>query len=169
MDSHIIRAVPGDVDAIQALKETVSRGMEHPEYYVTDDRAFVERHIACEGFTLLWREQGELAGFLIVRFPREAPDNLGRDIDLSPALLPKVAHMESAAVLSKFRGHGIQGALVTAAEEIARDMGCWYAMGTVHPANVPSLSTMQELGYEIVATKEKYGGKTRHIIWKALI
>lgn len=168
MEPHIVPATGKDVDVILSVMDAAASGMAHPEYYVTDDREFVERHIEEEGFTLLWKEKGETVGFLLVHLPGDGEENLGRDGEVPPEELCRVAHMESAAVLPRFQGNGLQKKLVAAAEELLRRRGIRYAFSTVHPENAPSLRSMRAQGYEIVQTKEKYGGKLRHILGKEL-
>ena len=168
-DPQIHLAVPEQVDEIFAIMSGVAAQMEHPEYYVIDDRDYVARHISQEGFTLLWMEGDTVAGFLIVHLPRPGEvHNLGNDLGFSPRQLLLSAHMESAAILPQFRGRGIQKKLLAAAGERVRQMGFQYSLCTVHPDNLPSLKSLQSLGYQIAATKLKYGGKLRHIMKKEL-
>lgn len=168
-DPHISFAKESQIDQIYSIMTAVSAQMEHPEYYVIDDRDYVARHISQEGFTLLWSEDNTVAGFLIIHLPTpSAPSNLGHDLSFSPLQLQGVAHMESAAVLPQFRGHGIQKKLLSAAENSLRAQGFRYSLCTVHPDNLPSLQSLLSLGYQVSATKLKYGGKLRHIMQKEL-
>ncbi len=166
---QICLAAPEQVDEIFSIMSGVAAQMEHPEYYETDDRDYVARHISREGFTLLWTEEGAVAGFLIVHLPRaDEEHNLGNDLGFSPAQRSLVAHMESAAILPDFRGHGIQKKLIAAAEKQVRDMGFRYSLCTVHPDNLPSFRSLVSLGYQVADTKLKYSGKLRHIMKKEL-
>lgn len=168
-DPHIFLANESQIDDIYSIMTTVAAQMDHPEYYVIDDRDYVARHISQEGFTLLWQEVDAIAGFLIIHLPTpSAPSNLGHDLSFSPIQLQGVAHMESAAVLPQFRGQGIQKKLLSAAENSLRAQGFRYSLCTVHPDNLPSLQSLLSLGYQVSATKLKYGGKLRHIMQKEL-
>ena len=168
-DPHISLAKESQIDEIYSIMTTVATQMDHPEYYVIDDRNYVARHISQEGFTLLWQEVDTIAGFLIVHLPTPAdPPNLGRDLSFSSLQLQGVSHMESAAVLPQFRGKGIQKKLISAAETRVRSLGFRYSLCTVHPNNLPSLQTLLSLNYEVSTTKLKYGGKLRHIMKKEL-
>lgn len=168
-DPQIHLAVPEQVDEIFAIMSGVAAQMEHPEYYVIDDRDYVARHISQEGFTLLWMEGETVAGFLIVHLPRPGDEhNLGNDLGFSPRQLLLSAHMESAAILPQFRGRGIQKKLLAAAGGRVRQMGFQYSLCTVHPDNLPSFNSLLSLGYQVAATKLKYGGKLRHIMKKEL-
>lgn len=168
-DPHISFAKEDQIDEIYSIMTTVAAQMDHPEYYVIDDRDYVARHISQEGFTLLWQEVEAIAGFLIIHLPKpDEEHNLGHDLSFSPLQLQGVAHMESAAVLPQFRGHGIQKKLISAAEEALRQLGFRHSLCTVHPDNLPSLQTLLSLSYKVSATKLKYGGKLRHIMQKEL-
>ena len=80
--------------------------------------------------------------------------------------LMAVAHIESAAVRAEYRGNGIQKKLIEyACDYLCRKCGnIRYAMATVSPDNIPSLKSFEKAGFKIMLTKEKYGGKLRHIL-----
>ena len=121
MQIRIVPAQEGDLDTLCAIMDAAAAALDNPDLFVADDRAFIARHLGREGFTLLALAEGRAAGFLIVRLPGMAEDNLGRDLGLPPEMLGRVAHMESTAVLSPFRGHGIQKQLMARAEALLRD------------------------------------------------
>ncbi|MCC8101465.1 MAG: GNAT family N-acetyltransferase [Clostridiales bacterium] len=114
-------------------------------------------------------DNSELAGIFTVAFPGDSPKNMGYDIGFCPEQCRRLAHMDSAAVLPKFRGFQLQYRLMTAAEEELRRMGFRYLAATVHPDNHASKGTMLRLGYQVMATKEKYNGTLRHIMLKTLV
>ena len=155
-----------DIDEIEALMRRTEQQMENPEWFVADDRDFIRRHIQEEGRTVIARsDSSRLAGFFILRFPGAAEDNLSRDIPGIACLLEEAVHMESAAVDPAFRG---QRAMAAYGERITAAMGFRFAFATVHPDNRASLTSMQWQGFDIAATKEKYGGRMRHILVKRL-
>ena len=53
-------------------------------------------------------------------------------------------------------------------EQILKEQGYHYLLGTAHPDNVASVNTFLKLQYEQVMTKEKYGGMKRRIFCKAI-
>ncbi|MCD8075730.1 MAG: GNAT family N-acetyltransferase [Lachnospiraceae bacterium] len=112
-------------------------------------------------------DNGELAGVFTVAFPGDGPKSMGYDIGFCPEQCRRLAHMDSAAVLPKFRGFQLQYRLMAAAEEELRSMGFRYLAATVHPDNRASKGTMLRLGYQVMATKIKYNGALRHIMLKA--
>jgi len=167
---HIVYATTDDIEEIQEVMETGFETTENKDWYVTDDREFIERHIQKEGYILKYVLKNKIAGFLIVRRPMLAEDNLGENLsDWTEEMLTKVSHMESAAVLPEFRGKKIQKKLLMAAEEIERKQGMEYLMCTVHPDNRYSAGNLEQLGYRAVLETEKYGGLQRKIVCKWLI
>lgn len=152
-----------DVFRISEISEEAYRQMEHKEWFVRDDMECIKRHIEQEGFILKALVSGETAGFLMVRRPGAAMDNLGAYLDLSEEERNLVAHMETAAVDINYRGLGIQKRLMAEGEAILRSQGYKYLMGTAHPDNLYSVNNFLKLGYEIIAEDKKYGGLSRYI------
>lgn len=165
----IRRADLADLDSIMAIMETAVQTANQADWFVADNRDFVKRHLRQEGFVLLADNQNQqTAGFLIVRFPGLAMDNLGLEFDDSKDRLLKTAHIETVAVLPDFRGNGLQVRLVQAAETLLSQTPYCYFMATVHPDNHYSLNSMIRQGYRILSTTTKYGGLDRHILYKNL-
>lgn len=166
MDFVIQRASSEDVAEIDAImRETESR-LPRREFFVADDWEYVERHIDEEGFSLLARHDGECAAFLIIDLPGGDEKNLGRDLGWPADVLKRCAHIDSVCVRPAFRGRGLQKRLVEDAEIRLEGMGITRYLATVHPENTASLKSMLALGYQIGATKPKYGGLPRHILFK---
>ena len=162
--SRIYQAEQKDARRIHSLMVQVHSQMENPSMYVCDDLEFVRRHMEDEGFILIAAgEQDELLGSLIVRFPKSAEDNLGEELLLSEKMRNQVAHMESAVVAKSARGQGIFVKLMRQAELIAKQKGYTIFMGTVSPDNPASYLSFEKMGYELLKTKEKYGGYLRRI------
>ena len=166
-DFIIRKGIYEDIDKITAVMEQVKDCMENPEWFVADDRSWIETHIKEKGFIMLAEaETSEIAAFFIVAFPESDENNLGRELMLTGRELELVAHMDSAAVCLKYRGNHLQGRLLQAAEKELEKYPHQYFLCTVHPDNHASLHTMLLHGYVIVATKEKYHGRLRHILYK---
>ena len=159
-------AVKEDIPFIMSLMDEASTTSAQADWYVTDDEDFVTRHIDREGYTLIYADNEDEAGFLIVRHPIEAGDNLGQYLEhVKPQ---DVAHMESAAVRPNHRGKGIQGKLLLAAERIEKSRGTKYLMATVHPDNCYSLGNLERSGYRCVVETNKYGGLRRKVMCKEI-
>ena len=95
------------------------------------------------GFALLAKEDTELAGFFIFRYPEiEEKDHLGVHLNLDDAQKKFVVYMDSAAVFPKFRGQGLQKQLLLEGEKILRNTSYRTALATVSPNNPASLNTL---------------------------
>ncbi len=168
MTADIRLAEQKDVPAVYDIMRETTAALTRKEFFVDDDLDALYHHVEDQGFILLARIGDEAAGFLIVHFPGMGEENLGRDLGWPDEILPCCAHIDSACVRPVYRGHGLQKRLVRAAEERLPAMGMTYGLATIHPENIPSLSSMTALGYKIGATKCKYGGLLRHILFKKL-
>ncbi|MGN0907857.1 MAG: GNAT family N-acetyltransferase [Bullifex sp.] len=144
------------------LFERVFNGMNEKEFFAFDP----EYDPPAEGFTYEILDGEKPAAAFSMTFPGLDEENLGYDIGLSGNELLKVAHMDVAAVNPAYRGMGLQKRLMKMGEDDAKALGYHYLMCTIHPDNAPSLKSALSLGYHIVLTKEKYGGKIRHILLK---
>ncbi len=167
----IRRAEAADVNGIAQVMELARRTMENGEWFAADDGLWIENHIERQGFTMVAevkKEQGagEIAGFFIIAFPDTGEENLGRELHLTDSQLSLVAHMDSVCVRPRYRGNHLQGRLLEAAERELLGLPQQYFLCTVHPDNHASLNTMLGHGYVIVATREKYHGRLRHILYK---
>lgn len=169
LEFTIRRAESGDVDAIAGIMDIVRENMEQPEWFAADGRSWIESHIREQGFTMVAETKArpaEIAAFFIVAFPEAGENNLGQELQLLENQLLLTAHMDSAAVLPQYRGHHLQGRLLEAAEQELCHYPHQYLFATVHPENHASLNTMLRHDYVIIATKEKYHGRLRHILYK---
>lgn len=167
MKCGIERFGPGDVDAVMAIMAEATEGVGK-EWFVADSREEVADRLAGGGVGLFAVCDGVRAGFLVVDLPGEAPRNLGHDLGLPPEAIARSAHMDSVCVRPAYRGRGLQKRLMGAAEAALAGMGIRHCLATVHPDNAASLASFLSLGYEIAATKPKYGGLIRHIMRKDL-
>ena len=159
-------AMESDLDTVFSLMQQVVDLLPEPSLFIPETRQSLKQHLEQDGFILL-AEEDRLAGYLMVRFPGTAPDNLAADAVLSPEDAPYCAHMESVAVHPDFRGRGLQKQLLEQAE--LRLMGkAPFALATVAPENHASLSSFLSRNYVVAATKVKYGGKLRHIVVKKI-
>ena len=61
-----------------------------------------------------------------------------------------------------------QRKMMEESEQILKEQGYHYLLGTAHPDNVASVNTFLKLQYEQVMTKEKYGGMKRSIFCKEI-
>lgn len=166
MNFIIRKAEEHDLSGIMKIMKEAENNPVHPQWFVSDEEETVRAHLTEDGFVIVAEtEEKALAGFFIVKYP-ELEENLGTYLSFSEEELEKVVHMDSAVVSAGYRGHGLQGKMLKAAEDLI-DKDKWkYLMCTVHPENRFSLSNMTGHGYEIRATVQCYGGLTRHILVK---
>lgn len=157
-----------DIDKIYDVMNRVSQTLEPKDYFITDSIEFLGLHIQEKGFTLLAEHTNEPIGYAMIRIPGLEEDNLGYDMNDSQEELLTIAHIEAVAILPAFRGQGLQIRLVNEAENILVTKGFSKLMATVHPLNSKSLNNFLRMGFNIVKTKEKYGGYERHILMKIL-
>ncbi|MCD8396938.1 MAG: GNAT family N-acetyltransferase [Lachnospiraceae bacterium] len=184
MNFIIEKADQSDAEAIAAVIQACYEYLEHKEWYVPDNAEYIRDLLAPPqaydetlpgnglhgiAYKAICAENNRLAGIFTVAFPDDEPKSMGHDIGFSLEQCRLLAHMDSAAVLPEFRGFRLQYRLMAAAEEELRGMGFHYLAATVHPENHASKDTMLRLGYQVMATKEKYNGNLRHIMLKALI
>jgi len=156
-----------EAGAIHQNMVKVYEELKNKDIFVCDDLEWVKEHMEAQGFAVVACDStGRIAASLIVRYPKDAEDNLGRDIGLAEAELWKVAHMEAAVVLPQYRGHHLQRQLLQYAEEQIDKKQYRHFLTTISPDNPASYKSAEACGYKVMVTKEKYGGLLRRIYYK---
>ena len=74
--------------------------------------------------------------------------------------------MDSAVVGNAYRGNGLQGLMLDAAENFLNLEEYYYLMCTIHPDNQFSRRNMENHGYEVKKIALCYGGLSRCILLK---
>lgn len=169
MEFRIEKATVEEAEQIAALIEEVYETMPQKEWYVPDNAEYTNAMLASRRgvvYKAIEEESLELAAILMALYPGVCEENLGNEIGLSAHQLTEVVHMESAAVHPKYRGHGLQARLMEVAEQEACQRNKHYLMCTIHPSNQFSMNNALKLGYHVMDTKLKYGGKIRNILLK---
>ena len=159
-------ATMADVDAINAIMERTNKEIASDDVFVMDDKDFITHHIERQGFIVTVTHHDEIIAFLLVRFPKQDDDNLGRDAQVDDDELHHVAHIESLAVVPKHRGNRLQYKMIHYAEKIIKQRGLKYSMATVSPKNKYSLINFLKHDFRIVKIKRKYSGVRRLILKK---
>ena len=159
-------ATPADVETINNIMQYTAQNIPNRDWFFDDDIDFIRRHINSEsGYTLKYMVDGEIAGFLIIRYPGGDKDNLGLYMDLPAGELQYVAHMESTCVLPQYRGRRIFRQLTARALGIERAKGrTRYFMGTAHPDNRYSMNIFLQSGFGIYKTIRKYNNWLRNVM-----
>lgn len=169
MNFRIEKATIDEAQQIADLIEEVYEAMPQKEWYVPDNAEYTNSMMASRKgvvYKAVEEESGELAAILMALYPGVCEENLGNEIGLSVNQQTEVVHMESAAVRPKYRGHGLQARLMDTAEKEAIQRNKHYLMCTIHPSNDFSKNNALKLGYHVMTTKLKYGGKIRDILLK---
>lgn len=157
-----------DVPEIRNIMVECNKLLENKSwYYIDDDDEKQISHIISDcGFALIAEFGSTTAGFLIVYYPGNDDGNLGAYVRNEDVHKEDVAHMESVAVLPKFRGNGLQRMLVGIAESFLKE-NIKYIMCTVHPDNYPSFSSFTRCGYNVINNlPDKYDGLQRYVLLK---
>lgn len=169
-DNFFIRqATIADAEEIYNVMVQAAEALEDKTLFVCDDLEYVREQIEQSGFAVVaCKADGEIVGSFLFRYPDLAEDNLGRDVGLSDSKLMQVVHMESAVVLSEYRGNHLQEKMLQFGESVIDKEKYHYLMATVSPDNPASYLTVEKNGYELMMTKEKYGGLMRRIYQKTV-
>lgn len=165
----LIKTDERDAELFHALVRAVWEGVADKATFSVEnmDLAWYRRHMRAPGFGVLARDEGgAAAGVLLVVRPDGEEHNLGADIGLPQEDLAKVIHMDTSAVLPEHRGHRLEQRMLLFAEECLRGTPFVHMLCTIAPDNPASLKSAEKIGYRIVTTREKYGGRVRHILRK---
>lgn len=171
MEFQIERAEVSDYQVMAEVIRQVYEAMERKEWYVADNEEYTYRMLS-EGTGIGYKavevSTGEIGGIFMATLPGDTASNLGNDIGFSKEQRLVTAHMDSVAILPKYRGNHLQYRLMQEAERELREMGYRYLMCTVHPENRFSKENVLRQGYRVMKTTEKYGGYLRDILLKEL-
>ena len=152
----IKRAEQTDVDMIMQLMQEAVDTVKVSDWFLPDNRQYIEEHISDRGFTLkALSSNNEILGFFIVDLPGESKHNLGYDLNYDDHKIHKVA-----------RGLGLQRRFFKEAEKQLEDTIYEYFLGTVHPDNIYSRTNFVKAGYREARQMSKYGGMQRIIMEK---
>lgn len=166
---EILYATKEDIVELKKVMDEAIEVLQQKEWYVSDDIPFLERHIKEEGYILKYVVDDKIVAFLIVRYPIFSNDNLGYYLpDITDEMLINVTHIESVAVLPKFRGYKLQKKLLERAEKMEKEKHTKYLMATVHPDNIYSMRNFEEQGFFCLLETKKYGGLRRSILLKEI-
>ena len=164
---------PSDLPTVLDCMTEVYRELPEKSWFSMDEREDLIRYMTVSGFGLKAEAvaadgRKELAAVFVARTSDLGDENLGSYLEPDDSQLSLVAHMEIAMVRKEYRGQGLQRKMMEASEQILKEQGYHYLLGTAHPDNVASVNTFLKLQYEQVMTKEKYGGMKRSIFCKAI-
>ena len=166
--NEMIPATEKDIPELMSMIHEIYDAILIKEWFCLNNDEAVTGYMTTGGFSLKAVCDGELAGVFIVRTKELGEENIGYDLKFDEEQRKQAAHMEIAMVRKEYRGQGLQRHMMEKAEEILKEQGFHYLLGTAHPDNVASVNSFLRLNYEQVMTKEKYGGMRRSIFCKEI-
>ena len=168
MEITIRKGSKADIESAICLLQDVKAAMEHPEWFYLDSPEEI-RGMMADGTMQLWvAEDGNtLAGILYILFPGLQEYNYGYDLGFTQEELLRVVSIDTAAVRPEYRGIGLQGKLIQAAEDSLNGEDERILLCTIHPENSFSLNNALKQGYVIQRELPKYGS-TRYVLRKNL-
>lgn len=166
--NEIIPATEKDIPELMAMIHEIYDAIPIKEWFCLNSDEAVTGYMTTGGFALKAMCDGKIAGVFIARTKELGKENIGYDLKFDEEQRKLSAHMEIAMVRKEYRGQGLQKIMMEKAEEILKEQGFRYLLGTAHPDNKASVNTFLKLQYEQVMTKEKYGGMKRSIFCKEI-
>lgn len=156
-----------DLDALMLLQDKICQSMERSDWFATTSREENERFLVNPNAILGVYDGERLVAYGSVGFLGDSPDNLGWDLGFAREKVLHCAVLDTIVVDSEYRGLGLQRELIRSCVDYASEKmpGC-KVLATVAPDNIYSLRNVQAEGFQILAKKEKYGGKERYILGK---
>lgn len=170
MEQYSLRiASPQDALIIWQVMDLCYKSLENQSCFICDTPDYVSDLLSHGGFGVVACDLfGNIVGNLLIKYPGLSEDNLGYDLSFTVPDLLKVAHMDSCSVLPRARGNQLEAKMLSYAEALINPDHHYFLLATVSPENIPSIKSLQKVGYKIMMTKEKYEGVLRHIVMKKL-
>ena len=111
--------------------------------------------------------QNSIVGFLVAERNIDTSSLLAKEIKEK---IEECIEMDNSCVLVEYRGNHLEKRMIIEAERIlkSKDKKIKYSYVTVHPDNIASLKSLENIGYEKYQEKLMYGGLLRYIMRKEL-
>lgn len=155
---------------IWSIMDTCYQALKHKKYFICDDLDYVKDILSGHGFGVVACDKNsKIVGNLLVKYPGLTEENLGYDVCFTSENLNHVLHMDSASVLPEHRGHGLERKMIAFAETLVDTSKYYYSFATVAPENTASLKSLEQNGYQVMVTREKYEGLIRCVMMKKLV
>ena len=160
-----------DIEKVIEVCKIIYENLEYKDWYSIDLMEYnkILKKIEDNAIIVKALYNDDLAGFLIVERHINPNHELAKEIPKDE--LSSSIEMDNAGVLPKYRGNHLQESLILKAESIMkeRDNSIKYSYTTVHPDNLASLKSLENIGYKKYKEKLMYGGKIRYIMRKELV
>ena len=157
------------VPDLMSLQSVIAANLPCPEIFMLHNEKYLREAFQLERSVIGITTEEGLIAYSIIRIPGLADDNLGRDINLPQEELPKVAHLQAAAVHPAYRGNGLQRKLAAAHLRVIMDLGYEHVCCTVSPKNPISLRNILSCGLMIEGLRPKMNGWWRYILHKNIL
>lgn len=159
------------IDALLLLQETVFSSLKRKEQLSTLTKEEFESILTGKGYMVgvFFKEQ-LIAARALLQPSSEETEHLGLDAGLTKDQLNQVVYQEISFVHPEFRGQRLQQKMGDwLMQKLVNEMTSFsFICATVAPTNPASLIDKFKQGLEVVALKEKYGGKLRFVFFKNL-
>lgn len=170
MSFKIVEGSIEDIKQVIELGTSIRSNMEHKEWYSIDllkyEKILDKLH---HGSILMKALDGEkMIAFLIVERYIAPTCELAKEI--SKEELEVSIEMDNAGVLEAYRGNHLEQKMILEAEKQMKkiDPKIKYSYATVHPDNLASLKSLENIGYQRCKKKYMYGGFIRYIMKKEI-
>lgn len=163
---------PQNRDDLRALQSQVKASLDQPDLLValTDDEI---RQVTSDdtGVTVgVYNSMNELVGIYAVLYPGLSETNIAKHLELDPAELTKVFHLEICFIHPAYRGEGLMVEMCEWLFRYIRLEGEYrYAAITIAPDNIGSLKSALQSENYIMNIEKKYGGLDRFILFRDLL
>ncbi len=162
------RAVPEDIDAVMKLQQDIMEALPDKDLYAPFSR---EESIGQLEHDICYMAEcnGEVAGYsVLIPNDPDNPENYGKLFNYDRDRLAVTCSLDLTMVAPKYRGLGLQRIFNKLRLGQAIEMGAKEALTTISPDNPYSYRNFLVLNFEILETREMYGGKQRYILHKYL-
>lgn len=162
------RAVPEDIDTVMELQQTIMDALPDKDLYSPFSR---EESIGQLEHDICYMAEcgGEVAGYsVLIPNDPDNPENYGKLFNYDRDRLAVTCSLDLTMVSPKYRGLGLQRIFNKLRLGQAIEMGAKEALTTISPDNPYSYRNFLVLNFEILETREMYGGKQRYILHKYL-
>lgn len=164
-----VKATVEDCRKIYEFQLSMQKNMDK-KIFAVDNPKFIEKMLTSkESIIMMYFDDEILVGIFELNIPDDKTEldefnilDYKNNIDKG-----KIAICESIAVKPEYRGNGLQYKFIEIIEELAKEKGYKYIIGTVHPDNIYSCNNFKRQNYEFLDKIEVYYG-WRYIVFKEI-
>ena len=163
---HIRRAVPGDLDAVMQLQQTIVDALDNKDVYATYTREESLDALETDYCYITLTEDGDVAGYsvLIANTTPVVEKNYGHYFDYDEEHLSRTASLDLTMVAPAYRGHGLQRLFNKIRIGQAIELGATEGLTSIAPTNPYSYNNFLIMNFEIADRRKLYGGKDRYLL-----